>query len=121
VGKCSILPDHRFLMASGEAENLMRKIFLFMVVSLDGYYEGPNGDISWHNVDEEFNEFAVQQTSEVDTLLFGRKTMINGKLRPKAAIRDDPEIADLTATQNRHSKPGFGDWNTRLAENIPEK
>jgi len=45
-----------------------------MMVSLDRYYEGSNGDLSWHNVDDEFNEFAIQQTSQVDTLLFERKT-----------------------------------------------
>jgi hypothetical protein len=33
----------------------MRKIFLFMNVSLDGYYEGPNHDISgFHNDFEAF-------------------------------------------------------------------
>lgn len=45
-----------------------------MLTSLDGFFEGPNHDISWHNVDQEFNEFAVEQTSLVDTMLFGRRT-----------------------------------------------
>ena len=52
----------------------MRKIYLFMLTTLDGFFEGPNHDISWHNVDQEFNEFAVEQTSLVDTMLFGRRT-----------------------------------------------
>jgi hypothetical protein len=30
----------------------MRNLFLFMTVSLDGYYDGPDGVISWHNIDE---------------------------------------------------------------------
>ncbi len=51
--------------------NNMRKIFLFMLISLDGYFEGPDHDLSWHHVDSEFNEFAVEQTSAVDTMLFG--------------------------------------------------
>jgi hypothetical protein len=29
------------------------------MTTLDGFFEGPNQDISWHNVDEEFNEFAI--------------------------------------------------------------
>ncbi len=41
----------------------MRKLFAFNMVTLDGFFEGPNQDISWHNVDDEFNEFAIEQTS----------------------------------------------------------
>ncbi len=52
----------------------MRKTILFMMVSLDGFVEGPNGEIDWHNVDEEFNEFAKDQLNSVDVLLFGRRT-----------------------------------------------
>ncbi|MGD8404663.1 MAG: dihydrofolate reductase family protein [Anaerolineales bacterium] len=76
----------------------MRKIFLFMMVSLDGYYESPNGDISWHNaVNKEFNEFAGQQTSEADILLFGRKTyeLMESYWPTEAAKRDDPIVAGL--------------------------
>ena len=35
----------------------MRKLYSFMVVTLDGFYEGPNGEFDWPNVDGEFNEF----------------------------------------------------------------
>jgi hypothetical protein len=27
----------------------MRKLFSFNMVTLDGFFEGPNQDISWHN------------------------------------------------------------------------
>ena len=52
----------------------MRRLFLFMMVSLDGYFEGPNHDLSWHVVDQEFNRFAVEQLRQIGTLLFGRVT-----------------------------------------------
>lgn len=52
----------------------MRKTFLFMMVSLDGYFEGANHDLSWHNVDQEFVDFADKQLDEADTLIFGHKT-----------------------------------------------
>lgn len=52
----------------------MRKVFLFNMTTLNGFFEGPNQDISWHNVDEEFNEFAIDQLNEIGTLLFGRIT-----------------------------------------------
>ena len=67
------------------------------MVTLDGFFEGPNQDINWHNVDEEFNDFAVEQTSSVDTLLFGRITyLLMASYWPTpAAIADDPEVAAL--------------------------
>jgi dihydrofolate reductase len=52
----------------------MRKMFLFMMLSLDGYFEAPGHDIGWHNVDDEFNHFALEQLKEVDALMFGRRT-----------------------------------------------
>ena len=52
----------------------MRLLFLFMMVSLDGYFEGQNHDLSWHVVDQEFNRFAVEQLNQIGTLLFGRVT-----------------------------------------------
>jgi dihydrofolate reductase len=51
-----------------------RKIIAFLMVTLDGYHQAADGDLSWHNVDDEFNEFAAAQMDEADTLLFGRKT-----------------------------------------------
>ena len=42
----------------------MRKIVVFNLVSLDGYFAGPKGDIGWHNVDSEFNKFAVLREHE---------------------------------------------------------
>ena len=47
----------------------MRKIIVFNMVSVDGYFAGKDGDISWHNVNAEFNEFAIKQLAEVGVLL----------------------------------------------------
>lgn len=52
----------------------MRKLYLFMMVTLDGYFEGEGHDISWHNVDAEFNDFANAQLEESGALLFGKRT-----------------------------------------------
>ena len=74
----------------------MRKIFLFMVVSLDGFMEGPNHDLSWHNVDEEFNEFAIGQTKNVGLMLYGRRTYeLMESYWPTIEAEDDPEVAEL--------------------------
>lgn len=78
----------------------MRKVFLFMMVTLDGFFEGPNHEIDWHNVDEEFNEFAINQLHEIDTLLFGRATYLGmASFWPTPfAKENDPIVANLMNT-----------------------
>lgn len=75
----------------------MRKLFAFNMISLDGFFEGPDHDINWHNVDNEFNDFAIEQTSAVGALLFGRVTyqLMESYWPTPAALKDDPEIAAL--------------------------
>jgi dihydrofolate reductase len=75
----------------------MRKIFLFMMVSLDGYFEGPEHDLSWHVVDAEFEEFAQKQMREADTILFGRRTyqLMESFWPTKAGLEGDPNVAKL--------------------------
>jgi dihydrofolate reductase len=51
----------------------MRKI-IFQMVSLDGYYEGPDGEITWHVVDGEFNSYAHKLLETLDGYIFGRRT-----------------------------------------------
>lgn len=46
---------------------------MFLSLSLDGYFEGPNHDLSWHNVDDESNKFAIEMLKETDLYLFGRR------------------------------------------------
>ena len=52
----------------------MKRLIIFNMMSLDGFFAGPQGELDWHNVDGEFNEFAIEQTGTVDVLLFGRVT-----------------------------------------------
>jgi dihydrofolate reductase len=94
-----------------------------MLTSLDGYFEGPGRDINWHYVDAEFNEFAIDQVSSVDTLLFGRVTyeLMADYWPTEAALRDDPIIADKMNGMPKivfsHTLTGV-DWqNTRLVRN----
>ena len=74
----------------------MRNVLFFMLVSLDGFFEGPNGDISWHQVDEEFNDFAIEQLDSVDTLLFGRVTYqgMASYWPTPTAMKNDPIITE---------------------------
>ena len=98
----------------------MSKLFSFNMVTLDGFFEGPNGEIDWHNVDGEFNEFAINQLNTVAVLLFGRVTyqMMASYWPTPLALEDDPIVAGL---MNRLPKLVFSrtltkaEWNhTRM-------
>lgn len=52
----------------------MRKLFMFNMISIDGFFARENGDIDWHVTDDDFNAFAIEFNKNVDTVLFGRTT-----------------------------------------------
>lgn len=52
----------------------MRKVFWQMMVSLDGFMEGPNRELDWHVVDEDFNRYVADMLSSIDAILLGRVT-----------------------------------------------
>lgn len=52
----------------------MRNLFWQMMVSLDGYMEGPNHELDWHVVDEDFSNYALDMLSSIDAILLGRRT-----------------------------------------------
>ena len=106
----------------------MRKVIFQMMITLDGFFEGPNRELDWHNVDEEFNEYANDLLSAVDVLLFGRVTyeLMASYWPSPSATTNDPIIADK---MNNLPKIVFSktlkkvEWkNTRLVkENIAEE
>jgi dihydrofolate reductase len=73
----------------------VRKVISFNMTTANGFFEGPNQDISWHHVDQEFNEFAIKQLRSVDMILFGRVTyqLMANYWPTQAAIESDPIIA----------------------------
>jgi dihydrofolate reductase len=79
-----------------QEDGQVRKLLSFMVVTLDGYYEGPNGEFDWPNVDDQFNEFAISQLNDIDTLVFGRVTYegMASYWPTPAAVEGDPAVAD---------------------------
>jgi dihydrofolate reductase len=107
----------------------MRKILMFNLVTLDGYFEGPNREIDWqHNVDEEFMEYAIDMLNSVDTLLFGRVTyelMANYWPTPDA-MKNYPLVAErmnnLPKIVFSKTLDKVGWHNTRLVkDNIEEE
>lgn len=89
------------------------------MMTLDGYFEGPDHEIDWHHVDAEFNDFSDEQLNSVDAILFGRKTydlMVSYWTTPEA-LKNDPIIAN-----QMNSKPKIvfsktmtkADWNNTI-------
>ena len=71
----------------------MRKIIVFNLLSLDGYFAGEDGNIDWHRVDDEFNKFAIDQTGQFGMFLFGRVTYeLFEEFWPK--VLKDPKASD---------------------------
>lgn len=107
----------------------MRKLASFLMVTLDGYFEGEKPwDIDWHNADEEFNEFAIKQLDNVDCLIFGRATYVGmAQYWPSAeAIKDDPIVAARMSTlpkivvSRTFEEPEPAWSNTRLVRDVQD-
>jgi dihydrofolate reductase len=73
----------------------MKKIIVQEMVSVDGFFAGPNGELDWHNVDAEFNEYAIAMLDSMDTLIFGRVTydLMSAFWPSSEALKDDPIVA----------------------------
>ncbi len=107
----------------------MRNLYVFNMITVDGFFEGSQKwDLSWHNVDAEFNDFAIAQLDATGMLLFGRVTYAGmaGYWASPDALKDDPQVANR---MNAIPKVVFSrtldqaDWNnTRLIKsNLPEE
>jgi dihydrofolate reductase len=108
----------------------MRKLTVFNSISLDGYFTGRNGDLSWAHRqsqnDKEFQEFVAGNASGGDSeLLFGRVTyeMMIAYWPTPAAKQNDPVVAE---GMNRRRKIVFSrtldeaEWeNTRVVKSDP--
>ena len=66
IGKQSLFP--------WKEKDEMRKVIVSEMITLDGFFAGPDGEIDWHVVDEDFNERTLELFRSVDTLVFGRVT-----------------------------------------------
>ena len=52
----------------------MRKILAHEMVTIDGYFAGPNGELDWFVWDDVLKDVSIELLKSVDTILFGRVT-----------------------------------------------
>jgi dihydrofolate reductase len=58
-----------------DRSDAMRNVIMFNMVSLDGFFAGPNQEIDWFVFDEDLERYIkATQMMKADTLLFGRVT-----------------------------------------------
>jgi dihydrofolate reductase len=84
----------------------MQTLASFIFTSLDGFYEGPNGELDWPTVDQEFLDFAARQLDEADAIGFGRATFehMAAYWPTEQALANDPT---MTARMNEKAKLVF--------------
>jgi dihydrofolate reductase len=68
----------------------MRKLIVCNIMSLDGYYEGPGGDVMAMPFDVGFDEYNAERLRSASTLLLGR-TSFEGFKSYWPPIADDPD------------------------------
>jgi dihydrofolate reductase len=111
----------------------MRKLNVFNFVTLNGYFKGPGGDISWHRHGGEENEFSKEGAQSGSVILFGRVTyeMMASYWPTPQASKDFPEVAegmnksekiDFSTTLNKADPIVIGWNNTKVIKgNIIEE
>ena len=80
----------------------MRKIFLHMIVSLDGFIEGPNKELDWHTSSmTSSRNTSTAYCRSIDAMIFGRKAFeLLADYWPNAA--ENPAGAADPANPARH-------------------
>ncbi len=71
-------------------------IAAFVMLTIDGFYEGPDGAFDFWKLDDEFEQFSNQQLDDFDVIVFGRRTY-DGMAEywpTNDAVEHNPEMAE---------------------------
>ncbi len=90
--KGAVYPHTAIILREGN----MGKLSVFDFITLNGYFHGPQGDISWHRHGSEENAYAVEALKSGSTLLFGRVTyqLMASYWPTPIAMKNDPTVAE---------------------------
>lgn len=100
----------------------MRKVILWMMVSLDGFIEGPNQELDWHRVDEDLHTHINDGLRGAAAFLYGRTSYeLMAEFWPTAdADPAIPQVAEFARIWRDTPKVVFSTtmqqagWNTRV-------
>jgi len=70
----------------------LRKLIVTNIISLDGYYEGPNKNVMVMPMDDAFDSYNVERLRAADTLLLGRNSF-EGFKGFWPSVADDPNFS----------------------------
>ena len=109
----------------------MRPVIYSMMVTLDGFIAGPDGDLNWGAVDEELHTFVNRKDRQVGGHLYGRRTyqvMNDFWAAPAAEDPSQPEfIREYAQIWRAMPKVVFsrtlesvGDNAVLVRDNVPE-
>src|SRR4051794_11242541 len=105
----------------------MRKLILMMSISLDGFFEGPDHDLSWHLVDEELHGHFNEQLGAMSAFLDGRVTYaMMAEFWPTADAdpASTPRMVEFARIWRDMPKIVFSrtldhaEWNTTVAREV---
>ncbi len=109
----------------------MSKVIYSMMVSLDGYIEGPNRELDWAIIDEELHTFANDQARDMGAFLYGRRLYeVMVDYWPTADTNPSAPAYEVEFARIWKNKPKIVfsktldkvEWNSRLVrENIADE
>jgi dihydrofolate reductase len=75
----------------------MKKIIVFNLVTIDGLFAGPNGEIDWHNYDDEMGAYSIEQMKSLGGLIFGRTTyeLMASYWPTPQGVKSEPVVAGI--------------------------
>ena len=75
----------------------MRKIIVFNLVTVDGFFAGPKGELDWHNYDAEMGAFSAEQMKSLGALIFGKITykLMASYWPTSDGVKSEPVVAGI--------------------------
>ena len=67
------------------------------MVTIDGFFAGPNGETDWHKYDEEMSANSIRLMKSLGLVIFGRLTydLMAGYWPTPKGIQSEPAVADI--------------------------
>lgn len=99
----------------------MRKVILWDMVTVDGFFEGAGHDLGWFAFDQELERYILETQEQASTLLFGRATYeMMAAYWPTATgrIADFMNSIEKIVFSTTMTEPGWN--NARVEQRVTE-